>query len=375
MAALDQLETAKKRIQLIASSVGFNVLREDYKFNVISYISIIDCVTYMAINGYDIKLFWGDLVRVCFCLVTWSFGYQGSARIVIFVSKQKTIRYLYAKIHSFMQKMLMQRETNYTVNKFAKYINIQTKALTILFYLAGLMTIIYPLLVYAFTKEVILPFGFVIPGLSDTEQPGYALNYLHHILQVILTVGGLTASQGFNILYLLGVCLMIEVLLIKLKELSKIIFLHEHSEEFIDYKEYLSEIISLHQDILELVEILEELFSIMFLIDVFSISFQIIITLMVCTTTFWVSGFIIMMAVSLMLFIDCAYGLFLEVKFDALCTAVYDLPWHLMTIQDRKTVLFILARSQNPTLLTFGKMAYMNMATFVEVIYLIISEQ
>lgn len=105
----------------------------------------------------------------------------------------------------------------------------------------------------------------------------------------------------------------------------------------------------------------------MMMIDVLFIPFQIIIILMVLTKSFWIPGIVIMISVTTLLLLDCGYGLYIEMKFDDLCTAVYDLPWHLMSVKDRKTILFMLARTQRPPLLTFGKMAKMNMATFVHV--------
>lgn len=250
MAAIERLEAAKKRIGLVASTVGFNVLKEDFKLSIISYLSIFDCITYMIINGYDIKLFWGDLLRVCFCLVTWSFGYQCSARIIVFTSKQKIISDLYKQVYEFMQKMERQMETNVVVRKFARYIDVQSKGITILFYLSASLTILYPVLVYMFTKEAILPFGFVLPGLSEVHQPGYALNYCHHVLQVVLTIGGLITAQCINLMFLVGACLMIEVLIVKLKKLGKEVHAKDDAQDM-DRDVDMSEIVELHQEILK----------------------------------------------------------------------------------------------------------------------------
>uniref|UniRef100_A0A336M437 Odorant receptor n=1 Tax=Culicoides sonorensis TaxID=179676 RepID=A0A336M437_CULSO len=366
MTALDRLKATKKRINYILKIVGFGVLSDDFKFNFITYFSIFDCVTYMCINAYDIKFFKDDLIRVCFCLVTWSFGYQCTMRIIVFMFRDHEIRNLYEQVHIFVRKYQGQIKSEAIVNKFARYIDIQTKFIAILYGNCCILTIIYPGLVYMLTKEKILPFGFIIPGISDTTQLGFILNYIHHIIQAVMTTAGLTASQLIVVMLFIGVCLKIEVLIFNLKDLGKEFLENEDSNE--TYKEIdLSHIIQSHQDILEFVGSLESLYSLTFMVDVFSISFQIIITLMVCTKNFWIPGFIIMLCVTFMLFLDCAYGLYIEMKFDELCAAVYDFPWHLISINDRKSILFILAQTQNPPLLTFGSMAYINMATFVQV--------
>lgn len=258
--AIERLEASKNRNAYVGSTVGFNVLKDDFKLNFISYFTIVDTITYMIINGYDIKLFWGDLLRVCFCLVTWSFGYQGSARIIVFASKDKILRDLYHQVYDFMFKMERQRATNFIVRKFAGYIDVQSKGITILYYSCGILTVVYPVFVYILTKEVILPFGFVIPGVSDVDQPGFALNYCHHILQVVLTVGGLVSVQCINIMFLIGACLMIEVLMIKLKNLGKEVLAKEDAHDVYGDVD-MTEIVQLHQDILKYETIVCVLFN------------------------------------------------------------------------------------------------------------------
>lgn len=63
-------------IRFESKIVGFDILASNYRLNVLSLIVIFDCVTYLIINAYDVKEFWGSITQVCFCLVTWTFGYQ-----------------------------------------------------------------------------------------------------------------------------------------------------------------------------------------------------------------------------------------------------------------------------------------------------------
>lgn len=54
-------------------------------------------------------------------------------------------------------------------------------------------------------------------------------------------------------------------------------------------------------------------------------------------------------------------------QFDQVCDSLYDVPWYLLKPCHRKTLNLFLFRAQNAELPTFGKMAPMNMATFVQV--------
>uniref|UniRef100_A0A336N1Q6 Odorant receptor n=1 Tax=Culicoides sonorensis TaxID=179676 RepID=A0A336N1Q6_CULSO len=366
MTALERLESTKKRINLILKSVGFGVLTDDFKFNFITYFSIINCITYMCINGYDIKFFKDDLIRVCFCLVTWSFGYECTIRIIVFLSRGREIRNLYDQIRIFVQKNQGKCENERIVNEFVRDIDIQTKFIAILYGFCAILTLIYPGLHYMLTKEKILAFGFVIPGISYTTQIGYTLNYIYHICLTYMTTAGLTATTLIVVMLYIGACLMIEVITFNLKNLGNELL--EGDDKHKTNREInLSEFVKSHQDILDFVSSLESLFSLTFMVDVISISFQIVITLMVCLSNFWIPGYIIILCVTFKLFLDCAYGLYIEIKFDDLCTAVYDFPWHLISIKHQKSILFILAKTQNPPLLTFGGVAYINMSTFVQV--------
>lgn len=250
MIALDKFKATRKRTSFILKMVGFDCLNEGFKMTFLTYLSIFDCITYMCINCYDIKLFWGDLIRVCFCLVTWSFGYQCTARIIVFLTKPRKIQELMDEIYDFFRKTLREPGMEKLVNKFANYIDVQTKAVTFLFYSCAFLSIVYPGFVYLYSKEVILPFGFVIPGLSDIELPGYAINYCHHVMQVVMTVAGLTASQCINVMLLIGACLMIESLIARLENLGKEILAKKiGNDPFEDVN--LKDIIELHLKIIK----------------------------------------------------------------------------------------------------------------------------
>lgn len=116
-----------------------------------------------------------------------------------------------------------------------------------MFFCTGIVSVTYPIFEYWLSKEAILPFGFVLPGLSEVEQPGYALNYCHHILQAIFTVGSMTAVQGINIVLFNGICLMIEALIFKIRELGLEIRKAEDAHKNVN----MTEIVELHPEILE----------------------------------------------------------------------------------------------------------------------------
>lgn len=67
---------AVKLMETLSTIVGFNFVKVDYRLSWISITVIFDCISYLIINAYDVTEFWGNITQVCFCLVTWTFGYQ-----------------------------------------------------------------------------------------------------------------------------------------------------------------------------------------------------------------------------------------------------------------------------------------------------------
>lgn len=231
----------------VASLIGFNIMSPNFKMNLMSFIVIFDIITYMIINIYDVKLFWGDLVRVCFCLVTWSFGYMGSIRIITFVKKNQELNKIWNHAYTILRKMERQMETEGLTYKYARYISFLAKAEHFGLWSAGAVSLLYPLIPYFLNGSKILPFGFVIPGLSDTEQPGYAINYIHHIIQVVFTVLGVGVAQGINLVLLLTGAFIIDVIIFKLKSLNKELLVSK-TNDLLNVDISLLEIITLHQE-------------------------------------------------------------------------------------------------------------------------------
>lgn len=244
MSAVKNFELCFKVLIANMECVGFNIFRPNYKFNIISYLVFFDIATYMCINFYDVYLFWGDLVKVCFCLVTFTFGLQGIIRIHVILTKQIKIedaKSCYAKY---------EVEEPRIAQLYGDRLLLHLKYQLVFYYGCALVTLLYPALVYLVSREKVLPFGFVIPGLSSVEQPGYALNYIHHFIQVFFTICGIVCVQMFVTIFIITVCMKIDITILKMKNLSNKLYKELNILET-ELFEQLIEIISFHRDALE----------------------------------------------------------------------------------------------------------------------------
>lgn len=60
----------------IAGMIGFDFYDENYQLTLKSYIVIFDAITYILMTLHNVYTFRNDLTRVCFCLITWTFGFM-----------------------------------------------------------------------------------------------------------------------------------------------------------------------------------------------------------------------------------------------------------------------------------------------------------
>lgn len=72
----EKITKSVKILRFLSKIVGFDILENDFHLTWLSCWVIFDCGSYIFVNAYNVLEFWGSTTQVCFCLVTWSFGFQ-----------------------------------------------------------------------------------------------------------------------------------------------------------------------------------------------------------------------------------------------------------------------------------------------------------
>lgn len=139
---------------------------------------------------------------------------------------------------------------NQTATTYGKYTLQQVIAFTVIFFSGGILPIIYPSYFIFGRGELVLPFGFVLPGIDYASHPGFEVNYVHHIIQVLFTCCGLCAAQNANIFFVNNVCMQLDVMVTKLKLLGREIKAKVNVDRDLQRVDF-SEIIRMHVDVLE----------------------------------------------------------------------------------------------------------------------------
>lgn len=78
-------------------------------------------------------------------------------------------------------------------------------------------------------------------------------------------------------------------------------------------------------------------------------------------------GYLILMIATFQLFVSCFLGTLIDIKSELFTKEVYNISWHRMGTNNRKTLKFMLAKSQRSIQLSCGGMMTVNMNLFLTV--------
>jgi len=113
------------------------------------------------------------------------------------------------------------------------------------FIIAGLVVGLIPLIITLITKYTLLPFGFILPGISYESFPGYEINYLFHCLQIHIAVLVIASTDSLCLLYVYNGCLQVEAIILMLADLDNLLDCYESNKHAIEV--IINDIIERHQ--------------------------------------------------------------------------------------------------------------------------------
>lgn len=364
--------------------LGCNIFDPNYRMNFNYIFLFFDMISYLSIVAYDVIFyFWGDLKSICACIVTNTYPITTMVRMCNLYWKRDLLNELLNKAMG-PETQKLDGEEQFVYQKYGVWLKKFGIYNTIFFVSCGSFGIFVPYLIFLVTGEKTLPYGFIIPGISSTQNPGYAINYAYHMFQCLCVLGGFLGPFHTFTLYVVNVCFQIESIIIKLRRLDESLRYNDYltqeniNEKIVivrpqsgshetDHRADLIEIIKLHQELKVFTDSLEEIYSFQSLIDLFGISFQLVVTLFVCTSELWVTGFLLIATVTVLLFSSSMLGVIIEIKADKLYDAIYNIAWHLLKPEERGMVVLLLVAAKNNQLLTCGGYFPLNLDTFARV--------
>lgn len=271
MVAIQTLRKMEKYNQIMLNLFGFNIFTENYGCSFNQFIVVSNIFTYTAITIYNVYLYRNDFINASFILVTFGYAiqvrqyilgktdlnylinFQGTSYVSTVHFLQETFRWINSSVYEYHNSASKEEVVQNVLNRYA-IINYRMNFLIrIVFYFTALMAVGQPLIVYAATGEIKLPFAFRLPWINPDTSFGYFVNYMHQLFETIIVCFGMNLFQAYFLHHILHCCVQIDILQIKMKQLSEYANAIEEVEKdknTYEINDLLSAIIRLHQEYL-----------------------------------------------------------------------------------------------------------------------------
>lgn len=352
-------------VNKILLQIGCNLFSPDYSYiSIMMFILLVNFVTYMIINIYDIYLFRDDFIRDMFCLVTLGNGFQGGIKLYTFIMHRKKILKLLTYSEKFLSNAEDLKESSESSKKWMAFCCHAIFFLIVLFICISIIISIYPVMVYLIFGKRILHFGFVLPFLNADSIFGYSMNFCHHTLQIYLVIIALMTTVCVNFLFVVTALAHYDSLMIKLKQLDLEV---NEKANMKNIKDSLTIIINQHTELIEYLNFFNEVFEIYYLVEMFSIAFQTTVTLFTCSVdAHFFAGYPILIVNILEIFAPCFLGTVLEIQCEKLFDTIAEFNWLDLPINLKKSMLIMLYPSKKKKFISCG-LTELNLQTFVMV--------
>ena len=347
--------------------IGCHIFSTDFSYlNPWLLVLILDFITYVPINIYDVYLFRDDFIRDMFCLVTLGNGFQGGIKLYTFVLQRNNLLEIFSTAEEFIVDM-ENRDCSEKF-KFKKWLIISCHVifgLSALFLFAGVLILIYPAIVYILIGERTLHFGFILPAIDPDSIVGYTLNFMHHTLQIYITIFALFTSLNMTVFTIIIALAKYASLYALLNQLNILITSNIQDQKKI--KEKFVEIIQEHVKLLDYLMFFNRKFSLYYLVEIFSIGFQTTVTLFTCSVDIhFLPGYPILLADLFQIFAPCLLGSILEIQCNKYFEKLVELSWIKLPIPMKKTLLFMMLQAQRKKSIKCG-MVELNLRAFLMV--------
>ncbi|CAG9798549.1 unnamed protein product [Chironomus riparius] len=353
------------RAFLMLKFIGCHIFSTDFSYvNLWLLVLILDFITYLPINIYDVYLFRDDFIRDMFCLVTLGNGFQGGIKLYTFIMQRNSLLKLFGIAEEFGVDM---KNTDCS-EKFKKWLLISCHVilgLTALFLFAGLLIFIYPAIVYIFIGEKTLHFGFILPAIDQDTTIGYSLNFMHQTLQIYITITALFTSINMTVFIIIIALAKYASLYELLNQLNILITWNVQDQKKI--KEKFTEIVQEHVKLIDYLIFFNKTFSSYYLVEIFSLGFQTTVTLFTCSIDInFLPGYPILIVDLFQIFAPCLLGTLLEVQCNKFFDNLMKISWIQLSMPMQKLVLIMMFQVQRKKSIRCGLME-LNLRTFLMV--------
>lgn len=316
--------------------------------------------TFLVVDGYKSRNDWFHLVNVG-CLIPYTM--MGFERALLAHSVRKTFSNMFIDLEKFIKKWEQDKEISSILLWYCRFLKKFVFGCSAFFLVSCFFIMIGPILYYIIFGKMEIVGQLIIPGLDYRSHPGFEAHVaLHGWATFVMTTGFSVFINSMVISLALG-CAQVDIIMKKQGLLSELLEKDEKNDKKVGNS--LREIYMLHQGMLELVDTIEQLWSIQQCSDHVIFAAQIILVLYILLQKIWLLGFFIISVAILIVFTIDLLGTIIEVKLDKLTIETYNIPWYLLSLKDKKDYYYFFGNTQKTARLTLRRGVPLNLDTFV----------
>ncbi|KAL1397685.1 hypothetical protein pipiens_009580 [Culex pipiens pipiens] len=350
----------------LCAKIGLNALDRNYRPNwrtvypgTVNVLALVQLLYFLWTERADLMQF---LLILPHLMVT-ALGFH---KFILCTVRSSEIFALRCKLTE-IQALLMETTSNGPVICRTLNISRLLQKLIFVFYLAAVvLTSLVPIVLWLVIGKKSFMFLFFVPGLDQYSTEGFLVNT---ILHAIILLAAFCAYTGYECLFLgliMPVGAYVDAFGNEVQELNSALNLKERNDPAIRAR--LNRIMKLHQLLNEYEAMLEELYNVLILSVIGLNYLGIISTIVVILKSNDRMAYIFFALMFEMLFRICLMGTIITVKNEQLVGHLYNIEWYQLAPDQARDLRFMLHKAQNPTSVTIGKYALLNLAGYMSVL-------
>ncbi|XP_038114055.1 odorant receptor 30a isoform X2 [Culex quinquefasciatus] len=341
----------------IAGVAGLDVLSPDFKRFTPNLIGLV--LTYVMFAGVSFSTIVevrDDVDDLIYCLVTLGMGMQGLMKIFTFLLARDELVW----IQEYSKRLFREEGIAHKclIMNNILLMNVVTKLILVFYAFTTVFMLVAPMFITLTTDHKLLTFGFWLPFVDRFSWLGYGCNLVMHVIMSIFISAENMGPDTIYFMTLINSYTQIDLMLAKIREVNNKIANNNAS-----YKEKLNDVFKRHQEHLEYIGVVEDVYRGYFFVLFSSLGASLVLVLYAVVTRSWLAGYNSCVFIINELFIFCFLPTLLERKVEELEEAIYGISWYDVPISTRRSICLCLDAVQQPVSLSM--IFYpLNMPTF-----------
>ncbi|EDS26718.1 Odorant receptor 83c [Culex quinquefasciatus] len=355
--SLDEFIKAFDTVHKRTSFVGLDFKTTEWDINIRSVGLVLFMLTTYGLcfyTGWILREDWQSMLETLLILVL---NMQGTSKLWVgFVHKVRysklfeTTEQIYASFDADERNRSILRDMVVKLTFFLK-------GMTIMYEMAGGVVVIFVALFVVIT--------LFIPYVDHTSWIGYMITFIVHSLMVVCCCNGYLASDTAFVYIVVPIIGYANSLQNEIVHFNKLLTMPKRNEKLIAEK--LDRIGKLHRMVIDFELHIIEHFQVGCLAEISLQAGSVLLCIFLSYICGYVQAYSILVVVFSQIMEYCVIGTIITAKNEQITADIYNVGWHLLEKPQQKTIMFMLHRAQTARDLTIGKVASLNMITFVKI--------